>query len=181
MDVLADVARRLGRGGEALTWQGRADELFGRMMSKLWKGDRFVSPRAYDGAVAQGSDSLINCMPIILGRRLPADVAAHLVNSIKRHLTPHGVATEAPSSPLYEDAGYWRGPIWAPSTMLLVDGLEDVGEKALAAEIAKRFCATAAAGRMSENFSATTGTPLSDRAYAWTSSVFLTLMHEYVR
>jgi putative isomerase len=181
MDVLSDMAGRLGKPFEARAWKGGADELLARMMEKLWRGDRFVSPRAYDGAVAEGSQSLLNLMPIVLGKRLSKNVAACLVAGIRRHLTAYGLATEHPDSPFYDDAGYWRGPLWAPSTMLVVDGLMEIGEKELAAEIAKRFCDTAKAGAMSENFGAVTGDPRSDRAFAWTSSVFLVLANEFLR
>ena len=36
-------------------------------------------------------------------------------------LTENGLATEMPKSNKYESNGYWRGPIWAPTTYLLVD------------------------------------------------------------
>ena len=42
-------------------------------------------------------------------------------------LTPYGLATELPTSPHYLDDGYWRGPIWAPATVLVEDGLRRAG------------------------------------------------------
>jgi hypothetical protein len=62
--------------------------------------------------------------------------------------------------------------------MLVVDGLRACGEAALAADIARRFCNMAKASGFSENYNARTGEPLRDRAYTWTSSVFLILAHE---
>ena len=67
-------------------------------------------------------------------------------------ITDWGPATESPRSSYYEDDGYWRGPIWAPTTYLLWDGLRRQGEGALAREIAQRFCALANAHGMAENF-----------------------------
>jgi glycogen debranching enzyme len=85
------------------------------------------------------------------------------------------LATELPSSKHYTSDGYWRGPIWAPCTMIAVDGLTQLGERKLAREIAGRFCRLCAKSAFAENFDALTGAPLRDTAYTWTSSVFLVL------
>jgi glycogen debranching enzyme len=42
-------------------------------------------------------------------------------------MTPAGLATELPSSPHYEADGYWRGPVRAPATILVEDGLRRGG------------------------------------------------------
>lgn len=70
---------------------------------------------------------------------------------------------------------YWRGPAWAPTTYLIVEGLRSCGENAMANDLARRFCRACAKGGMAENFDAKTGTGLRDRAYSWTASVFLLL------
>ena len=77
----------------------------------------------------------------ILGERLPEEVRTCLKNGIERHLTEWGPATEHPQSPKYESDGYWRGPIWAPSTMLAVSGLIDVGEKEMSTLTESAKCA----------------------------------------
>jgi glycogen debranching enzyme len=90
-------------------------------------------------------------------------------------ITGWGPATENPASPLYEADGYWRGPIWAPTTLLLWDGLIQQGEARLARDIARRFCALCEKSGMAENFDASSGAGLRDRAFAWTSAVYLWL------
>lgn len=90
-------------------------------------------------------------------------------------VTEWGLATETPESPLYEADGYWRGPIWAPTTLLVWDGLRRQGETALADEIARRFCRMASLNGLSENFDAMTGRGLRDPAFAWTSAAYLVL------
>ena len=123
-------------------------------------------------------------MPILLGKRLPDDVLHQLVAGLKqegRFLTQHGLATESVNSPYYESDGYWRGPIWAPSTMLIVDGLNAAGETQFAQDLSRQFCAMVSRSGMAENFDALSGDGLRDRAYSWTSSVFLVLGHEYLR
>ena len=91
------------------------------------------------------------------------------------NLTPVGPATESPSSPLFEADGYWRGPVWAPTTLLLVDGLDACGEHELAADIARRFLDTCRRSGFAENYDALTGQPLRDPAYTWSASVFVAL------
>jgi glycogen debranching enzyme len=177
MDVLAALHLRLKNKPAAARWTARADDLVRRLLAHSWRGDRFVAPRSGDHALAAG-DSLVAFMPLLLGRRLPAEVLRTLLAGLAepgRFLTAHGPATESPRSPLYEPDGYWRGPIWAPSTQLLVAALDGVGETRLAREVSRRFCATFARSGSAENFDALTGEGLRDRAYTWTASAFLTL------
>lgn len=181
MDVLADVARRLDKTAEADQWHQRADDLLAGLLASFWRDDHFVTLHAHSHAEIQ-SDSLLPFLPLVLGRRLPDDVIRHLVAGLKqdnRFLTAHGLATESVRSPYYQADGYWRGPIWAPSTMLIVDGLNAIGEVEFAQELSRRFCAMVARGGMAENFDALSGAGLRDRAYSWTSSVFLILAHEH--
>ena len=76
--------------------------------------------------------------------------------------------------------GYWRGPIWAPPMMFIIEGLRRGGETAFAAELAERFCKVCEKSGFAENFDANTGAGLRDRAYTWTSSVFLILANGYL-
>ena len=73
------------------------------------------------------------------------------------------------------DDGYWRGPIWAPSTVLIEDGLRRAGHDRLADEISDRFRALCETSGFAENFDALTGAGLRDRAYTWTASSYLLL------
>lgn len=174
MDTLAQIAGQLGHDDDQRQWSARADALLERMIDHFWTGDRFVSRRSGSHDVPAG-DTLLNYLPLVLGTRLPQPQRAALAAGLQRFLTPHGLATEHPDSPLYEPDGYWRGPIWAPSTMLIFDGLLNGGYPELAATIAERFCAMAARSGMAENYDALTGEGLRDRAYTWTASVFLLL------
>ena len=71
--------------------------------------------------------------------------------------------------------GYWRGPIWAPATILVEDGLRRAGYVELADIIAERFLALCEKSGFAENFDAITGEGLRDRAYTWTASAYLLL------
>ncbi len=183
MDVLADVAQILGETREADVWRSRSKVLLNLLCSHSWRGDRFLALRSGDHEAFE-SDCLLPFLPIVLSTRLPKRYLSKLIEGLKeegRFLTEHGLATESLKSPLYESDGYWRGPIWAPSTMIIVDGLAAAGEVSFARELARRFCDMAARSGMAENYDAVTGEGLRDRAYTWTSSVFLILAHEYLR
>ncbi len=172
METLGNLARRLGRAAEGARWESRATAMQARLLQHLWDGRRFTVLNP-EGRAAERSDSLFTCLPVILGKRLPAAVRAALVREIPRFLTPWGLATEHPESPLYDPDGYWRGPIWAPPTLIIVDGLRQLGEAALAADIAQRFLRLCRQGGFAENFDALTGAPRCDPAYTWTASVCL--------
>jgi putative isomerase len=176
MEVLAEIACRLGKNDEARKWMSESQVLLDRMLDHFWDGHRFVAKRSGTHEIIE-SNSLVLYIPLILGNRLPPDILNRLAEDIttKGFLTEYGLATEQPDSPFYKEDGYWRGPIWAPTTMLLVDGLISSGKKEVALEIAKKFCTMAAKSGMAENYNALTGEGLRDPAFTWTSSVFLIL------
>lgn len=180
MDTLAKVAHTLGKEKDAIAWKSRSDQLLSAMLKKLWKVDHFVGVRSVDGADVE-SETLLLYLPLILGKRLPADVQKKLLDGLMkkgRFLTENGFATEALTSKYYTPDGYWRGPIWAPATMLLAEGLDSIDRRQVADNIRTRFCNMVQKGGMSENFDAITGTGLRDPAYTWTSSVYLIFAHE---
>jgi glycogen debranching enzyme len=174
MDVLAELAVEMGRDAQAEDWRRRANALHEALLTELWSEEHFIARLANDGSPVE-NESLITCVPIILGQRLPGDVRNALRTSIEAHLTDWGLATETVDSPHYREDGYWRGPIWAPSTWLVVAGLDRAGSTDLADSISQRFCRMCGRSGFAENFNALTGEPLCDPAYTWTSSVFLLL------
>ncbi|MEV4516827.1 trehalase family glycosidase [Dactylosporangium sp. NPDC049525] len=176
---LADLAELLGRDGDAARWTETAERIRAAMMNLLWTGDRFVARSPTSGATWT-SDSLLDLMAVILGDDLPAHVGGVLADRIRAHLTDFGPATELPTSARYEADGYWRGPIWAPSTVLVEDGLRRAGHTALADDISARFRALCERSGFAENFDARTGAGLRDRAYTWTASAYLMLAAAHV-
>lgn len=182
MDVLAEIALELGKPDEAKRWQQRADALLGRMIDRFWVAGRFVSKLSGTDTWNRTSRSLMSYLPIVLGKRLPPEILKTLLGDLKSSgmLTAHGLATEHPESELYRPDGYWRGPIWAPTSCLIAYGVEQAGDRDFAVEIAKRFCDTCAKSGFAENFDALTGAPLQDPAHTWTSSGFIILAHQYL-
>jgi hypothetical protein len=177
---LSALADELGRPAAADRWNDTADAVRRALLDQLWDGKRFVARSATTGRT-RGSTSLLDLMPIALGAELPAEVSDQLAERLRTHLTAHGLATEAVDSPHYAADGYWRGPIWAPSTVLIEDGLRRAGQSDLADEISERFRALCEKSGFAENFDAETGAGLRDRAYTWTASCYLILAAAHER
>ncbi|MFF4353633.1 amylo-alpha-1,6-glucosidase [Streptomyces sp. NPDC001530] len=171
---LAAVATELGLSGEARRWTRTAEATQAALLDELWTGERFVA-RGADSGDTWSSSSLLDLMPIVLGEYLPENVAKSLATRIENHLTPYGLATELPTSPHYSADGYWRGPIWAPATVLIEDGLRRAGHHRLADETSARFRSLCETHGFAENFDALNGRGLRDRAYTWTASSYLLL------
>ncbi len=172
MKELATLAAEVG--AEPAHWAERAEDMLAELVARLWDGTRFVSRAVATGAVRH-SASLLDLMPVVLGEHLPREVFDRLCTGIEDHLTSVGLATELPTSPYYEADGYWRGPVWAPATVLIEDGLRRGGAVELADRVSARFRATCEKSGFAENFDALTGEGLRDRAYTWTAGAYLLL------
>jgi hypothetical protein len=179
LDALAETAAELGEDAQA--WHDERDRLHAALMAELWRGDGFVM-RGVAGGASSGADgartSLITLMPLVAAGILDADVSRALAERVAPFLTAWGPATELPQSPDYEADGYWRGPIWAPSTLLLEDGLRRSGAAATADTVSARFRRLCETSGFAENFDALTGEGLRDRAYTWTAATYLILARE---
>jgi hypothetical protein len=176
---LADLATELGRTDDATRWAELAATTRTALLDELWTGDRFYVRGVHTGQ-KWSTDSLLDLMPIVLGEHLPESVGTVLADRITAHLTRYGLASELPTSSHYRSDGYWRGPIWAPATVLVVDGLRRAGHDRLARRISDRFQALCEASGFAENFDALTGNGLRDRAYTWTASAYLLLARSHV-
>ena len=175
LDVLTALADELGVDGSR--WSGESARLREALLGTLWDGENFVAIGATSGRTSSAT-SLLNLLPVIAGERLPLDVREKLAAHIEEHLTEFGPATEIPGTALYEPDGYWRGPIWAPSTVLIESGLRSSGFTDLADTVSERFRALCEKSGFAENFDAVTGAGLRDRAYSWTASSYLLLAGE---
>ena len=153
------------------------DALASALVGELWDGARFVARGAADGE-AGSTSSLLNVMAVVAADRFPPEIGTALATGVGEHVTEWGLATELLSSPHYEPDGYWRGPIWAPSTVLIEDGLRRAGFTELADAVSDSFRRLCERSGFAENFDALTGEGLRDRAYTWTASAYLLLTHE---
>ena len=180
METLAELAEKLNRKKTADIWQKRSDKMLAAMLEHCFEDGQ---PVGTESKRVQKSESLIYYIAVMLAHRLPEEIRRNLVETLKsdKFLTPNGFATESPASTAYEADGYWRGPIWAPSTLLLLDGLKACGEDEFVTQAAEAFCLMVQEHGFAENFNAITGEGLRDLAYTWTPSVFLTLAHDYLK
>lgn len=183
MDYLAELATELGKDAEAAQWRARSAEMIDAMMLRLWDGEQFRGRNAVTGEQPDG-DPLLNHLAIVAGDRLPKHVVEKIVRVLQPDgpfITQFGPATESLRSRHYLRDSYWRGPIWGPTTVMLVDGLARVGEQALAREIARRYCDLCVRERaFAENYDAESGTPLRDLGYTWGASAYLILAREFL-
>lgn len=181
MEVLSNLAHKIGKLKDAERWETRAKAMLTRMLDHFQQGNKLV-------AVLNGNHEIINSkslqqyLPIILGKRMPKHFLQTFINDLKeenKFFTKFGILTESIDSKYYTPNGYWRGPIWAPSTMLIVDGLEEVGETEFAKNISYKFCNMVAKSNFSENYNGLTGDEQCDTGFTMTASVFLVLAHNY--
>lgn len=181
MDVLSELAGKLGKDAEAITWKQESDAHLELFLQRCFREDLPVAIQLSTGKIVE-NQSLLPYEVLILGEKLPVAIREKIIDIVggDRYLTKYGLATESSQSVYYREDGYWRGPIWAPSTMIMVDGLDRCGRKDLAKEIAKRFADMTAMSGFAENFNALTGEGLRDLAYTWTASVAIVMVKEYL-
>jgi putative isomerase len=177
-ECLSFIAETLGRHKAAARWRSKAVQQLNNLLSHSVRNDHFISPVSGTNEAAP-SQSLINYIPLVLGKRLPKRIRSALITDLRpggQFLTQYGLASEPPSSIKYMSDGYWRGPIWAASTYLIFDGLLESGETELARLIAERFCKLVLQNPgFWENYDALTGEGLRCPGYTWTASIFLLL------
>ncbi|MFT4210550.1 MAG: glycogen debranching protein [Microbacterium sp.] len=176
LDALVDLAAELGE--DATSWRTAAELLRDAWTDRLWR-DGFTARGVWSGAASKRT-SLLTLIPLVASAHLDPEVVDVLAADVRRFLTPWGLATETVDSADYQPDGYWRGPIWAPSTLLIEDGLRTGGHIELANEVSARFRRLCEASGFAENFDALTGEGLRDRAYTWTAAVYLVLARDAV-
>lgn len=177
--VLAELAPKVGRASETAAWKIQATTLREALIAQTWKNGRFQPQRLTpSGQIPVVCESLIPAITVFLGQDLPKEIQAVLTKDLERFVTSFGLATEWPSSPRYSTDGYWRGPSWAPSSYLAIDGLRRIGAHDLAGRIAKGFCAACDKSGFAENYDALSGKGLRDPSYSWTAAVYLLLTRQ---
>jgi len=174
-DALNGMASRLGLKEDARKWKRVSENLLSSLVEELWDADsrKFFS-RRYDGRRVF-SDSSQMLIPLLLGKRLPENIIAGLLERLRLFITPHGIATELPDSPYYEPDGHCRGSIWAPPTFFITRGCRDAGATHMAEEIEEKTLQLLEREGFNECFDALAGTAQRELAYSWTANLFLLL------
>jgi glycogen debranching enzyme len=178
LDVVAELAYELGHDGDL--WRAERDRVQQALLAELRDAGGFFAVGGHSRRESKRT-SLLTLLPILASDRFPTEVGAQLAEQIGHHLTSWGPATQLIGTAEYESDGYWRGPIWAPSTMIVEEGLRRGGHIELADTVNRRFRALCEESGFAENFDAITGEGLRDRAYTWTASVYLVFADDHVR
>lgn len=182
MEFLEETARELLLTGEAARWKVDGEELFHSMMEYFIRDGRFEAVKLPEGETVP-SESLILYLPLILGDRLPEDLRESMLTALLEEsslATEWGLASEPLDSPLFEEDGYWRGAIWPPTTLIMVEALRRCHRNEEAEKLTERFCEICTKYGFYENYSAIDGHGLRDHGFTWTASVFLILLRDYM-
>lgn len=154
-------------------------KLLDELCNRMFDGRKYVSYDVFTNQVNSDSMSIIEIIPLIIYDKLPKVQQQKLLENVENFLTEYGLASEAPSSKYYKSDGYWRGPIWAPTTCLCYLGLKnnnlDQGQI-----VKTQYIKMCEQYGFAENFNALTGVGLSDKAFAWTSAVYKYLKEQDV-
>ena len=136
---LATMAELLGKTADATRWEREADALATLINQQMWDPDRrFYFDLKLDGSRAPVK-TIAAFWTLIAGVAQPEQaraLVAHL-NDPRTFRRAHRIPTLAADEPGYDpQGGYWRGAVWAPTTTMVVRGLEQYGHRELAAEVA---------------------------------------------
>lgn len=156
----------------AVDWKRTYDTLMTNLIDKLWDGEAFNAIKWPEKRIKRMDGTLQRLLPLLLSKSLPDDIIVKLKRDLLDFETPFGFATEKVSSSYYKYNGYWRGPIWAPTTLLMIDALNRTSEPLWANRIREKYIRCVMSGGFAENFDPLTGEGLVDTGFAWTASVF---------
>lgn len=176
-DLLAVLSERIGEGHRSAYWTDLRDELVRDMLEELWDGKQFLVKDANTGE-SYPTTSLIKHLPLVIAKHLPEDVVASMLESLEKHTTEWGCASEQLDSALYQPDGYWRGPIWPPIQCILESALRNSGHTERADALADGFLRMCAAHGFAENYDALSGKGQRDVSFSWSASAFLIFARE---
>lgn len=140
-EACARLAKLLGYAEAASDYSGKAERMLRFLVDDLWDGRQFrtwlpVKKEYYD------SDSVVQLMPVMLGKRLPQDIIDVLVKRLMNEdefLTEYGFATQNIGTDKIFMRAFTQGTVVAPAQFLLTNGLYDAGKTAEANEVAVRY------------------------------------------
>ncbi|MDR0999241.1 MAG: hypothetical protein LBL96_00305 [Clostridiales bacterium] len=142
-EALSVLAAKLGENDESDHWANESKRLLNILLAEFWNGKQFISRMAETNEIVE-ADSIVALLPIILGKRLPADIIDTISQRLAdedEFLTSSGIVSESlKSSEFTGRAGFMKGSIVSPVQLLITLGLKDSGKDELAKDIATRYC-----------------------------------------
>lgn len=176
-ETLEQIGKKLGKNIEYITEQ--KNKSIHKFREYFIVEDQIIARNPISGEIVD-NDSILPYLSLCIAQYLPSNIVKKMVQNLKENfVTINGLSTEQVSSSMYEEDGYWRGPIWAPEMVLLVEALEDIGETEFVKDLLYNFLNTIKNSGFYENYNAKTGKGLRDPAHTWTSSSFLYLEEKY--
>ncbi len=173
LDCLSKIAKLLNREEECLLYQQKADALTTKFLAHFIQDDLPIAMHTYTKKQV-GHKALLPYISLILEDRLPKNIQKAMVAKIKdEYITQWGIATEQVNSEFYCSDAYWRGPIWAPSSLLIIEALKACNENDLANSLIDKFKTLINQSSFYENFDAISGVGLRDCSFSWTAATFL--------
>ena len=136
---LSRIATRLGLTASAATWQQEHASLRDDINRLLWHD---LDGMYYDLTRGGGPSFIwhIGAFWALLSDVAGPSRAPRLIDKLKdpaRFYRPHLFPSLAAHHPEYDALGhYWQGGVWAPTNYMVIKGLEQNGERALAQEAA---------------------------------------------
>jgi hypothetical protein len=178
-EAMGRIASVLGLKDDAELWQGRAERMAQRLISRLWDPESglFWPKRGEKQILIPTPFSLF---PLLTGR-LPAQIVDRLVGHLTdedEFWTRYPVPTVARSDPRYDPEQMWRGPTWVNVNYLLIEGLERSGRGDLASELRRRTLEMVMAHTdIYEYYHPETAAPGARAAsiYGWSAALFIDL------
>lgn len=175
-EVLEKIGSKIGKNINILTKE--KNELINRFIDTFVCDGNLVARETISRKIIK-CDSILPYMSLVIAKYLPKDLTNNMVDTLKKDfMGEFGLSTEKTNSPYYDPDGYWRGPIWAPETVIIIDALLDMNEIDFAKELMIKFAELLNQNGFYENFNALTGKGLRDPAHTWTSSSFIYVLNK---
>jgi len=190
-DCLIRMNEILGGEDDVSDLKQERKELAKLINTELWdENDAFYYDRWRDGQLNHVKH--IGAYWALVADVIPKDkldrFVAHLENE-NEFCRPNAVPTLSADHPMYQKTGcYWRGSVWAPTSYMVLRGLERQGKDELAYTIAEKFFSNVMqvyreTGTLWENYmpeEAKPGIPARPDFVGWTGLVPITVLFEFV-
>ena len=192
LEAIARLGAACGMPEEEQTaYMDRSRALIARLIDAFWDGGQWHS-FCTETRQRSENDNISFYMTLLLGARLPAEIAEACVARLTRpggFDSPIGLASEPMDAPTFR-GGFSAGSVITPAQFFLCLGLEGCGHRDLAARVAKNYCAALRDHGFFHIFNPLSGredrslTAFGERRLfwsAWTSSCYLFLADRYGR
>jgi putative isomerase len=177
-EMLAKIARELGRPDDAASFEALAAETREKISNELWDDARGLFANRQRGGGFVYSVGPTSFYPLLCGAATEAQAARlleHLADPVTfggKYVLPNGTRDD----PAYKDNVYWRGRIWPNVNFFVWQGLRRYGFEKEASEFARKSLAMfeqswTTLRLCGENYNAETGEIVdqvdADRFYIW--------------